>query len=99
MKVQTITQHQFTYFGTQRSWIGSNVHIVREHTCPTSSPRTADRNEWYLRSISYPTTEASRMPQAEHEQPKPKPAPGPKPGPEAGPEPVPQPEPESESCP
>jgi hypothetical protein len=36
MKVQTITCHQFTYLGTQRSWIGNNMHIVWERTCPTT---------------------------------------------------------------
>jgi hypothetical protein len=31
MKVQTITQYQFTYLGTQRSWIGSSVRVVGQH--------------------------------------------------------------------
>jgi hypothetical protein len=44
MKLETITQHQFTYLGSQRSCIGNNMRVVRERTCPTSSPRTTHRN-------------------------------------------------------
>jgi hypothetical protein len=70
MKVQTITQHQFTYLGTQRSWIGNNVRVVRERMCPTSSPRTADKNERCLRSISLSSNWGVTLPRAQDEQPK-----------------------------
>jgi hypothetical protein len=75
MKVQTITQHQFTYLGTQRSWIGNNVRVVRERMCPTSSPRTADKNERCLRSISLSSNWGVTLPRAQHEQPEPEPEP------------------------
>jgi hypothetical protein len=60
------------------------MHVVREHTCPTFSPRTAGGTSGACGRSPCPTTEASRTPQPQHEQPEPKPKPEPEPEPEFG---------------